>query len=172
MNYLYILCGLPFSGKTTLAKALVKKLGFVRIDLDQINAERGLGELGNEEITDSQWRETYAESYRRVDKALTDGKTVINDTANFTREQRDKLRVIADNHSVPSRVIYVEVPDSLARKRWLDNRVTKKRYDVRDEDFAEVVDNFQTPSEDENLIVYDQSISVDEWIDRFCIKVA
>lgn len=31
---LYILCGLPFSGKTTLAKKLEKRLGFVLIDID------------------------------------------------------------------------------------------------------------------------------------------
>ena len=33
---LYILCGLPFAGKTTLAKELVKHFGFVHIDIDQI----------------------------------------------------------------------------------------------------------------------------------------
>lgn len=164
MNFLYILCGLPFAGKTTLAKVLVEKFGFVRVDLDQINSERGLGDLNNDSISDSEWKKTYDESYRRVDQALADGKTVINDTANFTRQQRDKLREIADKHGVLTKVIYLAIPDLVARKRWLENRMTKKRYDVRDEDFAEVADNFQTPTEDENVIIYDQSVPMDEWI--------
>ncbi len=31
---LYILCGLPFAGKTMLAKELEKRVGFVLIDID------------------------------------------------------------------------------------------------------------------------------------------
>lgn len=167
---LYILCGLPFAGKTTLAKELVKRFGWVRVDLDQINDERGLGGLGNDDISDEDWRITYQMSYDRVDQALKKGKTVINDTANFTREQRDKLRAIADKHDVPAKVIYVNVPDSVARKRWQENRITKNRYDVKDEDFAEVADNFQKPSEDENVIDYDQSLPIEEWVEKVILS--
>ncbi len=77
---LYILCGLPFSGKSTLAKELVRQFGWVRVDLDQINSERGLGGLGNDDISNNDWRITYQMSYDAVDKALKEGKTVINDT--------------------------------------------------------------------------------------------
>ena len=165
-QYLYILCGLPFAGKTTLAKELVKRCGFVRVDLDEINSERGLGGLGNNDLSDKDWKITYQESYHRVDKALQQGQTVINDTANFTKEQRDKLRVIAQKYGIPTKVIYVNISDHLARNRWQDNRLTKARYDVKDEDFAEVADNFQIPTADENIIYYDQTIPLEKWIDR------
>lgn len=164
---LFILCGLPFSGKTTLAKELVKRFGFVRIDLDQINAERRLGSKSNDEISAEDWKITYDESYKRVDMALAQGQTVINDTANFTREQRDKLRKIANNHNIKTKIIYVNVPVKLACKRWQDNRNTKVRYDVRDEDFAEVADNFQAPTTGENVIYYDQTMTLDEWIKKY-----
>lgn len=36
---LYILCGLPFAGKTTLTRALERKLGFALVELDAINLE-------------------------------------------------------------------------------------------------------------------------------------
>ncbi len=62
-------------------------------------------------------------------------------------------------------MIYVNVPDSVARKRWQENRSTKIRYDVKDEDFAEVADNFQKPTEDENVIYYDQTIQLEKWIE-------
>lgn len=161
---LLIFCGLPFAGKTTLANELVKRFGFVRIDLDEINGERGLGGLSNDEISNEDWQETYQISYERTEHLLREGKTVINDTANFTREQRDKLRAIARKVGVDSIVIYVNVPESVARQRWQNNRLTKLRYDLRDEDFAEVADNFQHPTEDENILQYDQTTSVNEWI--------
>lgn len=165
-NRLYILCGLPFAGKTTLAKELVKCFGFVRIDLDEINSERGLGGLRNDEISDEEWKETYRISYERTEQYLREGRTVVNDTANFTKDQRDKLRAIADRAGVDSIVIYVNIPDSVARQRWLNNRVTKERYDVRNEDFAEVADNFQPPTTDEHVIFYDGSLSIELWIQK------
>ena len=46
---LYILCGIPFSGKTTLANKVVEMLGFKRIDLDEIKFK-----IFGPKITDSQ----------------------------------------------------------------------------------------------------------------------
>jgi len=39
---LYLLCGLPFAGKTTLVKALEDWLEIRRVALDEINTERGI----------------------------------------------------------------------------------------------------------------------------------
>ena len=39
---LYLLCGLAFSGKTTLTAALSRHLGAAVVSLDAINASRGL----------------------------------------------------------------------------------------------------------------------------------
>lgn len=150
--------------KNNDSQGLGREFGFVRVDLDQINGERGLGGLANDDISDADWKNTYDESYKRVDQALSEGKTVINDTANFTREQRDKLRAIAKKYNIPTKVIYLSIPESVAKKRWLDNRITKIRYDVRDEDFAEVADNFQPPREDENVLIYNQSEPIEKWI--------
>ena len=106
---LFIFCGLPFSGKTTLANELVKRFSFVRVDLDEINSERGLGYKSKVKISSEDWRITYAESYIRTDKALSEEKTVINDTTNFTRQQREKLRAIANKYKIISKVIYFNI---------------------------------------------------------------
>ena len=164
---LLIFCGLPFAGKTTLANELVKHFGWVRVDLDEINSERGLRELSNDEISNEDWKETYRISYEQTELRLREGRTVINDTANFTREQRDKLRAIAEKVGTDSIVIYVNIPESVARQRWQSNRQTKERYDVRDEDFTEVADNFQPPTPDEHVISYDGSLSIESWIHEY-----
>jgi predicted kinase len=42
MKRLFIMCGIAFSGKTTVAKQLVQAVGCAYVSLDDINAERGL----------------------------------------------------------------------------------------------------------------------------------
>ena len=163
---LYILCGLPFAGKTTFAKELVKRFGWVRVDIDEINATRGIGTRSNDEISDSDWKITYDESYRQIDEALRMRKTVINDTANFTKQQRDRLRAIANEYHVPTIVIYFNIPDEVARQRWQENRITYQRNDVTDADFAEVADNFEIPTEDENVVYFDGTTKIEKWIDE------
>ena len=62
--YVYLLCGLPFAGKTTLAKALEDWLGVTRVALDEINTKTG---FGNEEtgLSPEEWTATYQEAYHQ-----------------------------------------------------------------------------------------------------------
>ncbi len=165
MVRVYILCGLPFAGKTILAKALVERLGFGRVDMDEINTRKGVG-LHGEAIVQEEWDKTYAESYRQLDQLLQAGQSVLFDAANFTKVQRDYLRSIAAKYEAPTQVMYVDVSETETRQRWLQNRITHQRYDVRDDDFAYVVTYFETPTPDEHVLRYHPSQSVDEWIER------
>jgi len=160
MASLYIFCGFPFTGKTTLAKILAQRFGFIRIDLDQINTilwQRG-------PCSPEEWDKTYAESYKQLNEALDADHSVVYDATNFTKAQRDYLRAIANTHNASSRVIYVALSESEARQRWLRNRITHERYDVRDEDFENVVAHFEEPSPEEQVICYHPSQPLDEWI--------
>jgi predicted kinase len=159
---LYILCGLPFAGKTTLAQAMARRLGFTSITLDDINSERGVG-LTGEAISQADWARSYAEAHRRLDAALAAGQSVIYDATNFQRKERDRLRDIATRHGLPATVVYLNLPAAEVRRRWLDNRASGVRYDVRDEDFAQVADNFEPPA-DEDVIIYDGTQPVAEWV--------
>lgn len=168
---LYILCGLPFSGKSTVAKKLIDRFGFAYISLDQINADRGVGlEIEKTPITPQEWKETYAESYRNTEKLLKEGKSVIYDATNFTREQRDKLRAISTTCESQSKVIYVDIPASESRRRWQTNRESRSRFDVREEDFAEVFNNFQPPTPDESVVIYNQQVDLEDWIKTHFIE--
>ena len=159
---LYILCGLPFAGKTTLALALVQWFGFTHIALDDINSERDLG-LTGDAISQSDWARSYAEAHRRLDAALAGGQSVIYDATNFNRKERDRLHKIAARYNISTTVIYLDLADE-ARHRWQANRRTRSRYDVRDEDFAQVADNFDPPTADEDTLTYDGSLPLDEWV--------
>lgn len=152
---LYILCGLPFAGKTTLAHSLVQRHNLVLIGIDQTNTLLGVG-LHGAPISLEEWERTYAEAYRKLGEALALGQLVIFDAASFTRVQRDELRAIASKYGVPSFVVYVDVSVEEATRRWQQNRITQQRHDVRDENFALVIEHFEPPAADEHVIHSDQ----------------
>ena len=160
---LYILCGLPFAGKTTLARALERQLDIALVELDAINTARGVG-LHGEAISPEEWDETYAEAYRQLDTFLAAGQSVLFDAASFTKAQRDFLRTLAGKRGSSSLVIYLDVSEAEARQRWLQNRATGARYDVRDEDFAQVVNFFEPPTPEEQAVCYRPLQPADEWI--------
>ena len=163
--YVYLLCGLPFAGKTTLAKALEDWLGVTRVALDEINTERG---IWNEEtgLSPEEWTATYQEAYRRMATILSRGESVIDDSTNFTREQRDRVRSIAEQYHAHPLVIFVDVPVPEVRRRWQENRRAPMRSDVRDEDFAQVLEHFDPPTPDERVLRYDGTMPVGDWVRR------
>ncbi len=159
---LYVLCGLPFAGKSTLAVSLTRKLGIPCVELDSINSERG---LGGEPISPEQWEETYGESYRRTRHLLGTGNDILYDAANFTRVERDTLRGIAASVGASVRLIYVYVTPEEATARLRRNRSTRLRKDVRDDDFALVLNAFEPPLADEDAMIYNGDIPAAEWIE-------
>jgi len=153
---LYILCGLAFAGKSTLARRMVVWSGgrLALVTLDAINGERGLG-LDGRRIRPAEWDATYAEAYRRITSMLAKGQSVVFDAASFTRSQRDELRALAASSGAATQVIYIATPEAGARERLLRNREAGARADVRDDDFAHVVENFEPPGPDESPLHYD-----------------
>ena len=162
---LYIMCGLPFAGKSTLARELAKFVRAAYVELDAINGERGLG-LDGRRIAAADWDETYRIVYQRIDGFLREGMPVVYDSASFTRAQRNVARAIAERYSILSKVVYVTVPKKIARERLEQNRRTRLRYDVRDDDFAHVLDNFQLPETGENVMCYHQDVPVSTWLQQ------
>lgn len=162
-THLYILCGLPFAGKSTLGKRMSELLGCSLVQLDAINDELGVG-LAGAPILPREWEATYNEFHARTSRWLHKGETVICDAASFTRAQRDVLRGIAAQAGASASVIYVRVSPDVAAARWRQNRIQPSRGDVSDENFAYVLDNFESPASDEVVLLYDGSRRVDEWV--------
>jgi predicted kinase len=162
---LYILCGRPFAGKSTLARAMASARGVTVVETDAINTERGLG-LNGAAITPEQWDATFAEAYRRVGALLDAGRDAAFDSTAYTREQRDLLRGLARAHGARAVVLFVDVPAETSWRRWHENRHTGARNDVRDEDFLNVVEHFEPPEDDERPLRYDGTEPVEEWVRR------
>jgi predicted kinase len=159
---LYIMCGLPFSGKTTLARTLANQCGFIHFDLDAIAREKSW--FPEEGINDEQWGEVFREVYRQVANLLISGKSVVFDAVNYDRIGRDRLRTIAQQSDSVFHVIYIALPIQEIEQRRQTNQANHQRPPVQDKDFVDLVTEFEIPTVEENLLVYDGIQSIPEWI--------
>ena len=162
---LYIMCGLPFSGKTTLARALANKCGFVHLDLDALARAKSL--FPEEGINNEQWGRMFKELYQQVTILLNSGKSVIFDAVNYDRIGRDRLRTIAQQSDSSVHVIYIHLPLQEIEQRRQVNQADPQRPPVRDKDFVELAVEFEIPTLEENLLVYDGTQSIAEWIKQY-----
>ncbi len=159
---LVVLCGLPFAGKSTLARALAPTLGAVHLELDAVNSERGLGRDGVP-ISRAQWVATYREGRRRLEDHLAAGRTVVYDAVTFRWAHREQLRRVARRHGADGVVVWVATPVAEIGRRRRANRERPTRRDVRPEDFALVARGFEPPRPEEAALVYDGTVPPDRW---------
>jgi len=164
------MCGLPYSGKTVLAEELSGRLGFPIVGIDNIREERGFSWEDNEKVTPGEWKSIFEESYMRTMKFLNEGKSVIYDSANLDRESRDRLRLLVKDGNFETKVILVDISEAEVRRRWLKNQSTKERFHLPEKYLQIAVDTYERPTDDENLISYDQTVNKEGWIDHLFLK--
>jgi predicted kinase len=147
---LYILCGLPGAGKTTLAAAIARTRDIANISLAHIKADEGFF-VSDHDVPDADWTGILDVVHASLLMPLRLGRDVIFDANNLTRERRDDLRNLAASRNFASKLIYVAIPEKTARERAPD---------VIDASLAV----FEEPSRDEGAIVYAPTQDVTRWI--------
>ena len=161
---LHLMCGLAFSGKTTLAAALSRHLGAAVVCLDEINASRGL--QGGEGIPVEEWARSHEEALRQAEDFLAAGRSVIVDDTNCFRFLRDDYRAVAERHGVRTTVIYLGAPLGVALERRRENDRTQARASVTEPVFLDLVEKFEMPAADENVLVFPFDEVPDAWVAR------
>jgi predicted kinase len=147
---LYILCGLPYSGKTYLAQEILKDTSCIYVNIDTILEKLGY-DWNTNKLPDKQgWEEVMSISYKESQNALMDSHNVLYDSTNHTKASREALRNIALEVGAISQIIYIDVSVDSIRKRWEDNKIIKKRF-VLDEKFLEMtISALEIPNITEN----------------------
>ncbi|NNC11586.1 ATP-binding protein [Planctomonas sp. JC2975] len=148
---LVVMCGLSFSGKSTLAKQLESELGATVVSLDAINAERGLH--GGQGISIDQWEKTHEIARERVRALLRTGRHAIVDDTGTPRFIRDRWREIADREHAGFRIVWVTIDEELQRSRIIANRGSNERHDVTDQVMAEHLATFDAPMTESAIMV-------------------
>ena len=146
---LYIMCGLAFSGKSTLAKRIAKHLNIPRVSTDEMFEELKL-ESDNYE----QWLSLLEISKQRISHFLADSQSVVYDHPNVKLEERNKLREIAQKAGAKAVVIYLQTPDEEIARRHQRNKETKERHDPKQEHLDAVKRDFQTPTSKEGDVLF------------------
>ena len=163
MPTLYILCGLPFAGKTTLAQAILKQRDLAYVSIDHIKADEGYF-VNDDQVPDADWPGIYDVVHASILLPLRLGRSVLYDAANLTRKERDDFRDLASQRGFATKVIYVAVPEATARQRWQANKTSEQRFDIPEAVFDEAVATMEEPSKDEDVIVYAPTRDVARWI--------
>jgi len=138
-------------------------LGYIRIDLDDVKFSLFGNDILDEKIDKQGWDKVYQKMYKQIEDNLKNDKTVINDTGNFTKHERDLVKEIADKLGLETIEVFIDTPTEIARQRLLENKKIKKRFDVSENDFNSTVSEFEPP-EDNNVITYKHPQPIEDWI--------
>ena len=151
---LIILCGLPGSGKTTLAVRLSAEYGAFRLDADEWLLALGFGlfdEAARERIERLQWA--------LARKLLEREQIVVVEWGAWSRAERDRLRMEAREQGAVVELRVLEAPlDELLLRIQSRNRDVPP---ITREDLAQWNVQFEQPNSEE-LAMYDSPICVRE----------
>ncbi len=165
MPTLYIMCGVGFSGKSTLAKKIAEHTGAVLVSQDALYFEKEK-ELNLNQDSDEQWRMLLDMCKERIKENLTNGKSVVFDSINTKFEHREEIRNVADLIGVPIKVVFLDTPIEVQKERQLKNLSTNERHDVKQEYLDQAIAELEIPTETENVIIFKPEDNLELFLEK------
>lgn len=152
MGKLFILCGLPFSGKTYLAQKIAEHLPVAIISFDAIYEELRQ-KTGDELSTQPEVLDQVKQkALLSLSENLQEGKNVVWDSTNPLRKHREELMGIGDSFGAQNIVLHVNTSLDEVRKRMQENKSTHKKVDRGSDDFEQTLRMWENPLEREHAI--------------------
>lgn len=150
---LILICGLPGSGKTTLAKRLAPEARAVRLSPDEWKHALGIDyydEAARLRLEDRLWR--------LAQELLALGQNVIMENGFWAREERDEIRLAARALGVTVELHYLEAPvDELWRRlEGRNERATPGAVPIERSDLDKWAAQFEAPDAEE-LALFDHA---------------
>ena len=152
---LIVICGLSGSGKTTTAVILAKKTGFQYISSDIVRKklakippfEHKYHEFGKGIYSPEFFQKTYEKMFGRAEGFLKNGKSVIIDATFKKREERKKVKNLAEKLGVKFLLIECRLSEKIIRKKMKERAKRKivsdadwKIYQKQKKDFDKITE--------------------------------
>jgi predicted kinase len=148
------MCGLPGSGKTTLAKRIEREAPALRLTPDE-----WMTPLYGEQICEPDTLDQWGDAHDRVEKvqwqlaerAIKLGVSVVLDFGVWAREEREDFRSRAAALGARSELLFVDAPLEVLKERVKarNERTSHDAYPIRESDLDEWSALFQPPDPDE-----------------------
>ena len=159
---LIALCGLAFSGKSTIARRVAGELDHALISYDAINAARGFD--GGTVIADTEWEKTSMAAAVQARATLAAGRGVLIDDTFSHRFLRERFRKLSKSVGVPFVLLFVDTPLAIIEARIAGNARTGARAHIAPDVFAHHCDRFQFPDVDERAVRLADEADLDRWL--------
>lgn len=153
MPTLYIMVGVGFAGKSTLAKAISDGFAIPLVSQDALYFEKH-EELHLDGDSDEDWEMLLGMCKEKISGLLTSGQSVVFDNTNLKREHRDELRALADKAGARAVVVFLDTPETSLNERQEKNKVTAERHDVEQRHLDEAKRQLEIPTADEGAYVF------------------
>ena len=108
-----MLAGLPGSGKSTFARALISRRPFLVLESDRLRKML----VGSPEYTPDEHRRVFRAAHRLADEMLGIGYPVLFDATNITERNRRPLYAIARKRDVPLAIVATAAPAEVVQRR-------------------------------------------------------
>ena len=150
MATLHLMVGLPFSGKTTLARKLEGECSALRLTTDEWHV-RLFGQDAREPEHDARHNLIEAMLWNIASRALELGTNVILDFGFWAREEREDFRSRAKKLGASSEVHFLDVSEEelLRRLELRNSRPSQEYFDISAEMIKPWIVFFQRPTADE-----------------------
>lgn len=146
MATLHIICGMPGSGKTTLAQRLEREANALRLSSDEWMAR-----IVGDGYDDTKRDAIHAVQYDIAARVLALGASVVLEAGFWGKSERDHMRAIAKAAGAGFRLHYLDVPlEELKRRLVVRNAaMPANTFRVEPEWLDDWIKQFEPPSEDE-----------------------
>ena len=156
------MCGLAFSGKSTLARKIAERTGSKLVAFDKLWVEKD--KENPIPKGDEGWRFIRKVGQYEVAKSLQEGNSVVYDDNNVRFEHREELRLVARRFSTRPIVVYLNTPIEVIRERETTNKITSERHEVEPENFQTVLEQLQPPLVDEDVLEFTPSMNIENFL--------
>lgn len=162
MANLYIMCGLAFSGKSTLSRKITDHLGARRIAFDELWIEKEKEGVILQE--DEGWKYIRKVGLDEIAKTLDEGISVVYDDNNPKFEHREEVRKIAKKVGAKDLVIYLNTPMETIQARENINKNTGERHEVETVNFQKVTKDLEVPTSNEKFVEFTPETNIQTFL--------